>query len=263
MKPFQILPSTTSHKHEPLIPTLEVFAKLGFLDLDLNLNHIVERGARAADVRATLAANGQRVWMISGGWCDFFDTAPAIEETFRSVAQQVELAREFEVDRIRLFFGRLPIARYGPDAQATIVGNIQRLADNYPDMHFNFENHDGASSRPEVCRSVIEGVDRANVRLNFDPINFEHAGVSSAAALPQVAALVGHVHLKGYADGRFCEFGEGTVDTARVLRDLVASGYRGAFTVEYEGPNDRTLRLYQGVRAAQSIIAALQLQMVR
>jgi sugar phosphate isomerase/epimerase len=257
MKPFQILPSTTSHKHEPLIPTLEVFAKLGFVDLDLNLNHIVERGVKAGDVRAAIAANGQRVWIVSGGWCDFFDGAPAIEDTFRSVARQIDLAREFEVDRMRLFFGRLPVSRYGRDALATIVANIRRLADDYPDIHFNFENHDGASSRPGVCRSVLEGVDRPNVRLNFDPINFEHAGVSCAAALPEVASLVGHVHLKGYSDGRFCEFGQGTVDTVPVLRDLVTSGYRGAFTVEYEGPNDRTLRLYQGVRAAETAIAAL------
>ena len=83
--PFQILPSTTSHKSEALIPTLEVFARLGLTDLDLNLNHLIERGTAAADVRAALAANGQRVFIASGGWCDFFDQPPQIQTTFDSV----------------------------------------------------------------------------------------------------------------------------------------------------------------------------------
>jgi sugar phosphate isomerase/epimerase len=257
MKPFRVLPSTTSHKHEPLVPTLEVFARLGFFDLDLNLNHIIDGGLPSAAVRAALAANGQRVRIVSGGWCDFFDRTPAIEKTFASVARQVELAREFGVNRMRLFFGRLPADSYSPWAFDVIVANIRRLADTYPDMRFFFENHDGASSRPEVCRAVLEGVARETVRLNFDPINFEHAGVNCAGALPLVAPLVAHVHLKGYADGRFCEFGEGTVDLVPVLRSLIAGGYRGAFTVEYEGIHDRTLRLYQGVRRAAETIASL------
>ena len=40
-------------------------------------------------------------------------------------------------------------------------------------MLFNFENHDGASLHPEVCREILQRVDRPNIRMNFDPINFE------------------------------------------------------------------------------------------
>ena len=258
MRPHQILPSTTSHKQEPLLPTLEVFARLGLYDLDVNLNHIIERGTSPDAVRAALASNGQRVGMVSGGWCDFFDTAPKVGETFASVERQVALARQFGVDRLRLFFGRLPFEAYSPRALATAADNIGRVAREHPDVLFVFENHDGASSRPEVCRAVLEAVDRPNVRLNFDPINFEVAGVDSGRALEALQPLIAHVHLKGL-DRRtgFCEFGSGTVDLTPVLRTLVDGGYRGAFTVEYEGPFDRTVRLYQSVRCAQSTIAGL------
>jgi sugar phosphate isomerase/epimerase len=257
MHPYQILPSTTSHKREPLIPTLEVFSRLGLCDLDLNLNHMVERGVAMDDVQRALAANGQRVWLVSGGWCDFFDPSPKVEETFASVARQVSMARAFGVDRLRLFFGRLGREDYCLDARDLIVRNIQRLADAHPDMRFVFENHDGASSRPDVCRDVLERVSRGNARLNFDPINFEHAGVNSAEALAELQPLVAHVHLKGYAQGRFCEFGEGQVDLTPVLRTLLSGGYRGWFTVEYEGTFDRTLRLYQSVRRARATLDAL------
>ena len=258
LAPLLVLPSTTSHKREPLVPTLEVLARLGLRDLDLNLNHLVERGVPAHEVTRALADNRQRVWIVSGGWCDFFDREPTIQATFESVERQVALARVFGAMRLRLFFGRLPYEHYTSAAHDTIVANIRRVADRHPDILFLLENHDGASSHPAVCRQVLESVDRMNVRLNFDPINFEHRGVKSDAALRELAPLVAHVHLKGYQKGQFCEFGAGEVDLVPVITALVRRGYRGAFTVEYEGTFDRTLRLFLGVRNAESAIEQLR-----
>lgn len=258
MKPLQLLPSTTSHKHEPLLPTLAIFARLGLCDLDLNLNHLIERGVTVPEVQRALAENHQRAWIVSGGWCDFFDREPNIQATFSSVARQVEMARALGIAMLRLFFGRLEYERYSADARAIIVANIRRIADAYPDIHFVFENHDGASSYPSVCREILEGVERPNALLNFDPINFEHRGVSSLEAARELQSLIAHVHLKGYERGRFCEFGVGDVDLTPVLQGLIKGGYRGALTVEYEGPFDRTLRLYESLRRARLAIDALR-----
>jgi sugar phosphate isomerase/epimerase len=258
MKALQLLPSTTSHKHEPLLPTLAIFSRLGLCDLDLNLNHLIERGVTVQDVQQALAENHQRVWIVSGGWCDFFDEEPKIQATFTSVARQAAIARAFGIFTLRLFFGRLEYERYSAGARATIIGNIRHAADAHPDILFVFENLDGASSHPRVCREVLEGVDRPNVRLNFDPINFEHRGVSSLEAARELHPLVAHVHLKGYEQGGFCEFGVGDVDLTPVLRLLIQSGYRGGLTVEYEGPFDRTLRLYESVRRARLAIDELR-----
>jgi len=253
----RILPSTTSHKHEPLVPTLEIFARLGFIDLDLNLNHMVEGRAGAEEVRAALARNGQHAWMVSGGWCDFFDTEPQIERTMDSVDRQVELARGFGVDRMRLFFGRLPADDCTREMRARAAANIARVSDSHRGMHFWFENHDGASSRPEICRDILEAVGRPNVRLVFDPINFEHRGVRTMDALRVLEPHIGHVHLKGRANGGFCGFGEGEVDLMPALEALLGGGYAGAFTVEYEGPGDRTLQLYQSVLRARAALESL------
>lgn len=258
MQPLQVLPSTTSHKREPLIPTLELFARLGFTDLDLNLNHVVERGIAVEEVQRALDGNGQRVRIVSGGWCDFFDAEPKIQATFESVERQVQLARAFGVNVLRLFFGRLEYDRYALEAASPIAANIRRVADRHPDVTFVFENHDGASAHPAVCRDILEKVDRPNARLNFDPINFEHRGANSADAVRALAPLVAHVHLKGYDRGEFCEFGSGELDLAPVVAALIRSGYQGAFTVEYEGRFDRTLGLYTGVRNAQSVIERLR-----
>ena len=69
--PPRVLASTTSHKREPLLPTLEVFGRLGLHDVDLNLHHLIEEGDSVADVARAVAVHGLRLWVLSGGWCDF------------------------------------------------------------------------------------------------------------------------------------------------------------------------------------------------
>jgi sugar phosphate isomerase/epimerase len=253
----RVLASTTSHKREPLLPTLEVFSHLHMLDLDLNLHHFIEGGLAADDVASVVAAHGQTVWVVSGGWCDFFRDAAAIDDTFASVRRQAQIARRLGAGVLRLFFGRLPRTSYDEAAFETIVGNLRRLSDDHEAMTFVFENHDGASLVPEICRDVLAGVDRPNVRMNFDPINFARAGVDPSAALAVVGPLVAHVHLKGLDRGEFCEFGTGDVDLIPLLRQLVQQGYKGHFTVEYEGSFDGTLRLYRSLERARAVIAAL------
>jgi sugar phosphate isomerase/epimerase len=253
----RILASTTSHKRESLLATLEVFARLGLSDLDLNLHHFIEEGLAIEAAATAVAANGQHVRVVSGGWCDFFHEAPQVDRTFESVARQVEIAREFGAGILRLFFGRLPRASYNHAAEHVIAGNLRRISDRHQDTLFVFENHDGASLVPEICRDVLARVDRPNIRMNFDPINFARAGVDPAAALAVVRPLAAHVHLKGLERGEFCEFGVGDVDLTPILSELVHQGYSGDFTVEYEGPFDGTLRLSQSVARARTVAASL------
>ena len=253
----RVLASTTSHKREPLLPTLDVFSRLDLRDIDLNLHHILEEGVTVASIADLAEARGLRVWVVSGGWCDFFHRAPHIDETDRSVARQVDIAHHLGATQLRLFFGRLEYEACSPSHFDTVCENLWRLSDRHPAVTFMFENHDGASLHPEVCAEILGRVNRPNIRMNFDPINFERAGVSGMAALETVRAFVGHVHLKGLERGEFCEFGAGDVELLPVLRTLDAHGYRGGFTVEYEGPYDGTLRLYQSVQRARSVVQSL------
>ena len=252
--PPRVLASTTSHKREPLLPTLEIFSRLDLRDIDLNLHHILEEGVPVESIADLAAALGLRIWIVSGGWCDFFNGAPQSIDTDRSVARQVDIAHRLGAMQLRLFFGRLKYEDYGPDRFETICQNLLRLSDRHPGIGFNFENHDGASLHPEVCRDIFARVNRPNIRMNFDPINFERAGVNCEAALDLIRTFIGHVHLKGLDRGEFCEFGVGDVDLSGVLRTLDASSYRGGFTVEYEGPRDGTLRLYESVKRARSAV---------
>lgn len=252
----RVLASTTSHKEEPLLVTLEVFSRLGLRDIDLNLHHLIEGGVPVAAVEAALVAHGLRLWVLSGGWCDFYQGKPEIDRTFASVARQAGLADELGVVPLRLFFGRLAFERFTPAARDVLCANLLRLSDAYPALVFLFENHDGASLHPEVCREVLERVARPNIRMNFDPINFAKAGVDPLGALDTVRPFVSHVHLKGLERGAYCEFGEGDVDLTPVVESLLEGGYTGRFTVEYEGQADGTLRLYRSVKRARQAIGS-------
>jgi len=46
----------------------------------------------------------------------------------------------------------------------------------------------------------------------------------------------------------------GDVDLGPVVQSLVASGYTGRYTVEYEGRFDGTLRLYRSVKRARALL---------
>ena len=252
---MRVLASTTSHKREPLPETLDVFARLGLHDIDLNLHHVIEGGASVDAILEVLAAGRQAVRVVSGGWCDFFTAAPRIATTMASVDRQVAMTRTLGAAMLRLFFGRLPRADYTAAHRDRMVAHLRELSDRHPDITFVFENHDGASLVPEICCGILAAVDRRNIRLNFDPINFERAGVACDDALAIVRPFVAHVHLKGLDHGALCEFGAGDVDLTGVLRTLIDSGYAGWFTVEYEGSFDGTLRLYRGVQRARAMVS--------
>ena len=253
----RVLASTTSHKRESLLPTLAVFAKLGMTDLDLNLHPFIEAGVTASEAAEAIAAHGHRVWAASGGWCDFFQGPPAVEKTFESVAKQMATLERLGVHQLRLFFGRRTFFDYTRVAHELACRNLLRLSTDYPDTMFVFENHDGASLHPEVCAEILDHVNRPNIRMMFDPINFAKVHVEPMRALELLSPFVAHVHLKGLKDGQFCEFGEGQVDLTPIVKTLVDGGYPGSFSVEYEGPDDPTVRLFQSYARAKSLLNRL------
>jgi sugar phosphate isomerase/epimerase len=252
----RVLISTSSHKRAALAPTLETFARLGMRDLDLNLAPIVEGGLTTSEVEAAIRGANQRVWVASGGWCDFFDPPPEAERTFASVSRQAEAARALGVHHLRLFFGRLERAHYSPAAREVVRANILRLADAYPDVVLMFENHDGASLDPTICADMLRAVNRPTVGMNFDPVNFARAGVDIQSALAILRPAIGHVHLKGVKGDHLCEFDEGDVDLKPLLAALEAGGYTGSFTVEYEGAGDATSALHRSVGRARAVLGA-------
>ena len=113
--------------------------------------------------------------------------------------------------------------------------------------------------------------------FNFDPSHFGYQGVDYLAFLRELGANVYHVHVKdcwwsdtpthagvfgGHTEfgtpGRFWDFrspGHGRIDFDNVFRGLLAAGYQGPLSVEWEDPHmDRV----HGAREALKFVRDLQ-----
>ena len=159
-----------------------MFGRLGLRDIDLNLHHILEAGVPVEAVAGAVAAPG-----CGCRWCP---AAGAISSTTRR--RSTTPSRR---SRGRSRSGpssasrRCGCSSAGSDArtirrrrQTSSARNLSRLSMRHPGVRFVFENHDGASLDPVVCREILDRVARPNIRMNFDPINFAKAGVDPAAA---------------------------------------------------------------------------------
>ena len=238
-----ILVSTVSYKNEPLEMVLYLFKSIGFRNIELHLNPLYHDILNPLQAKKLFEKFRIKPYVFSGGWCDFFSFKPDINKTFNSVKKQVAIAKELRCNVIRLFFGRLSLFDYNQSHLNSIVNNLLCLSDRYKEITFVFENHDGASLNPKVCQEILQTVNKRNIQMNFDPINFERSGVSSKEALTILIPYIKHVHLKGLNGNELCEYGEGDVDLDSVINVLLDSNYNGYFTLEYEGRKNPTIRL--------------------
>ncbi len=250
----RILISSNAYKSEPLDLTLKLFGRISFNEIDLHLGQIYFNNISVKDAKKHLENNEIKVLMLSGGWCDFFTNSLYIEDTFRSIEKQVLISRELECRKIRIYFGRLPLEYYSKELLNRITKNLSKLSDLYQDISFFFENHDGASLDPDKCREILENVNRTNIRMLFDPANFEKAGVNAEHAYKILYPYISHVHLKGLTGGNYCEFGDGDISFNGIIKDLVQNGYKGNFSLEYEGVNDRTVRLLKSYNLLKGVL---------
>jgi len=238
VKENQLCFSTTSHKYENNEEVLQLFNNNGLRYIEYNLTPIMDGKIKADLVQKLLKKYNLIVKVIGGGWCDFFYRGKEIEETFNSIKTQINIAEILACKSIRLFFGREKYSRIDQEVLDGIVMNISYIAEKYPDINFYFENHDGASLVPEFCLEVMQKINRPNVKLNFDPINFEKAGIDSNLAYNLLKNHISHVHLKGLLSGSYCSYGEGDVKLDNIITDLIENNYNNIFTIEYEGPGN-------------------------
>ena len=119
-----------------------------------------------------------------------------------------------------------------------------------------------------VLLAFIKDVDRANLKINFDPANLILYGTGEPiAALEILAPLVVSVHCKDGvwpaagvegALGKERALGTGDVGMARFVETLKKIGFPGPLNVEREAENqDERLRdLSEGIRLVRALTAA-------
>ena len=158
----------------------------------------------------------------------------AVIETISTFAQALGVAR------VAAHIGFIPEdpheAHYVP-----LVQTLQRVCDRVTARDQVFALETGQETGRTLHR-FIGDVDRANLRVNFDPANMILYGNDDPVrATTLLSPWIDGVHCK---DGRWpvtqgilgreTPFGEGDVNVSLWLKTLLATGYRGPLTIERE-----------------------------
>jgi sugar phosphate isomerase/epimerase len=235
--------STVSFKNENPLDVLDVFERVGFNNIEMHQQYFIEKNVDPGHVCKYLEKRDLNIKAMSGGWCDFFFGSPYIEETFESVSRQVQIANYFNCNKLRLFFGKLDVKYRSVHVLERIVSNLKRLSDLFRDTIFVFENHDGLSLIPEFNAEVFDKVNRPNIRMTFDAVNFQKHGINPEVAFKMLYPNIAHVHLKGLKNNNLCGYGEGDFTPDFVVNFLRDLKYSGLFSLEYEGSQNAIIAL--------------------
>ncbi len=158
-------------------------------------------------------------------------------------SEGLDIASDLGADKIRVWAGSCGSAEAtGEEWQAAISG-FRWLADRAGDAGVSLvlEMHAGyLSDTAWGSLRLVEGVDRPNFSLNFQPMYTDNAD-RVMAVTRQVAPRVATVHAQNYTSpGQNARslISEGYVDYRAVVLDLVSAGFDGFLEVEFVREDD-------------------------
>jgi len=227
-------------------------------DLGLRFTQVgffTERAVRSADAAAIVEAARSADVTLVGAFVAFegedYSSITRIAETggftpdevyasrlavTRSVA---DLAAVTGCPSVSVHAGTVPPEIISP-LYTKLVGRVREVADYTAERGLQVLLETGRESADALLR-FIDAVGANNVGVNFDPGNFIIYGTDEpAAAVAKLKNRIALVHLKdavrsvrpGVDYGRPAPLGAGSVQIARVVSKLRATGYRGPLLIE-------------------------------
>ena len=161
----------------------------------------------------------------------------------REMAEGLDTASDLGTDKIRVWAGSCGSSEATDEDWQKVISGFRRFADCAGDRGVSLvlEMHLGY-----LCDTVrgslrlVEGVDRPNFLLNFQPMYTDSASRVVEVAR-QVASRVATVHAQNYTTpGRNARslISAGYVDYRAVVRELAAAGFDGYLEVEFVKEDD-------------------------
>jgi len=230
---------TNSYHTYSLDQALQGIANAGFKYVELSAvrgwtEHVPLEATdeQIADIRARLDRWGLRVSALSGH-SDL--TTP---EGLVDGKKAVDLCPRLGVNLMNTAVG----GHAGKEEnKAAFLRHIFDLADYAArrNVFLALEVHGDIMATGAVSVPLIQEINRANVRINYDTANCVfYGGVQAVDDIRAVVPYLAHVHLKDTRGGKgvwdFPAVGEGHVDFARILQILAEEGYTNPFSVEIE-----------------------------
>lgn len=237
----------------------DVISQLRVPTIQLHAPHRDKRDQESAQsFKAQLQQMGVACTAVFGGFeGESYADIPTVVRTVGLVPQETRQSRLEEMfqisdfanwlgcDTVALHLGFIP---HDPaaDGYSDIVQVTQQLCDHCH-KHGQYLHLETGQETADGLLEFIHQVERANLKINFDPANMILYGTGEPIeALRKVGEHVRSVHCKdskwsdkpGDTWGAEVPLGEGDVGMEAYLRTLKEIGYEGALTIEREIPQD-------------------------
>jgi sugar phosphate isomerase/epimerase len=172
---------------------------------------------------------------------------------------------------LRVFAGWVSASAYTDATFERISDALMQVGEYAADRAVSvaMENHGGITATGAQCYRLLIApacglANRYNtlpLGLNYDPANFRHAGEDPLSALLVTADLVNYSHWKDVRyEGdtpEYCAVGEGVIDWAPIVEELLASGDDGYWAIEYEEPEDVVRGTRDSAEYLREVVAGL------
>lgn len=190
---------------------------------------------------------------------------PSEEERRQEVVKAknaVDEAKRFGASKLRVHPGDLKPGIDPEEAEKWVTESLAEVVDYAADegIVLAMENHGRHFAKVEVVERLLRAVNSPYLQLTFDTGNFAFAGDSPLEAASRLGVWVAHVHAKDVDTlGRACAPGEGALDFEAIVSQLLARGFSGFLSVEYEGRRDQLLGVGLGLGYLRALRARMRL----
>lgn len=210
-----------------LLELPEAIRKLGVNRAEICSFHVASRDSSyLAELRAALAASGVTLQTLLIEYGDLTDPATA-ERDLAWIEGWIEASAELGAEQARVIAGKAPASAETLDRSAACLRRLARLGESLG-VRIVTENWFKLLSTPADVHGLFDRLDGA-IGLNGDFGNWK--GSTKYRDLEAIFGLAVCCHAKG-------DFRGGALDTedyGRCLDAATAAGFRGPYTLIYEG----------------------------
>ena len=208
-----------------------------------------------------LAQNGLAALQL----CPYFDLVTSdrtVEDSVRLNERFVEMARQLQGDRIRVFTGPVDEKDATPEQYRRCVRGLRRLCDHggAQGVDYVLEVQHGVMQTSAGILRLIGDVDRPNVLVNLQlPLR----GESWEESVSRLGRHVQHLHAHNWStrEGDFkalTYLGQGVMDFEAFIRALVGNGFDGVISIEHPTRPDTDDPLVVAGKEAEYLKGLLQ-----